>query len=141
MALAGTRSTSGSALIPWPLRWRDGLGFASGVSVVPHYDAWPEPFSALIALQAPRGWVVLGIDEETAVVGTGRGVAGPRPVAGHGLARPPSRAIPAGEAFRSSGARGLDAHGWGIRGVLVLRAGLPSSRTASSDRSAPRGDD
>ena len=25
------------------------------VAVVPHYDAWPEPLSALIALQAPRG--------------------------------------------------------------------------------------
>ena len=40
-----------------------------GVSVVPHYDAWPEPMSALVALQAPRGSVVLGIDEETAVIG------------------------------------------------------------------------
>jgi cyanophycinase len=56
-------------LAPWPLRWRRGLGFAPGMSVVPHYDAWPEPFSALIALQAPRGSQVLGIDEETAVVG------------------------------------------------------------------------
>ena len=37
--------------------------------MLPHYDAWPEPFSALIALQAPRGVVVLGIDEDTAVVG------------------------------------------------------------------------
>ena len=36
---------------------------------MPHYDAWAEPFSALIALQAPRGSVVLGIDEETAVIG------------------------------------------------------------------------
>ena len=36
---------------------------------MPHYDAWPEPFSALIALQAPRGSVLLGIDEETAVIG------------------------------------------------------------------------
>jgi cyanophycinase len=56
-------------VLPWPLRWGRGLGVARGVSVVPHYDAWPEPFSALIALQAPRGSVVLGIDEETAVVG------------------------------------------------------------------------
>ena len=46
-----------------------GLGFAPGVSVIPHYDAWPEPLSALIALQAPRGSVLLGIDEETAVIG------------------------------------------------------------------------
>jgi cyanophycinase len=54
---------------PWPLRWRRGLGTARGVSVVPHYDAWPEPLPALIALQAPRGAVVLGIDDDTAVVG------------------------------------------------------------------------
>jgi cyanophycinase len=55
--------------LPWPLRWGQGLGFAAGVSVIPHYDAWPEPLSALIALQAPRGSVLLGIDEETAVIG------------------------------------------------------------------------
>jgi cyanophycinase len=56
-------------LLPWPLRWGQGLGLAHGVSVIPHYDAWPEPMSVLIALQAPRGSVVLGIDEETAVIG------------------------------------------------------------------------
>ena len=36
---------------------------------MPHYDAWPEPVCALIALQAPRGSTVLGIDEGTAAVG------------------------------------------------------------------------
>ena len=56
-------------LVPWPLRWRPGLGLVPGVSVVPHYDAWPEPICALVALQAPHGSVVLGIDEETALVG------------------------------------------------------------------------
>lgn len=69
MALAGHAFDFRAKLMPWPLRWGRGLGFASGVSVVPHYDAWPEPFSALIALQAPRGSVVVGIDEETAVIG------------------------------------------------------------------------
>jgi cyanophycinase len=69
MVLAGHIFDFRLRLAPWPLRWRRGLGFAPGVSVVPHYDAWPEPFSALIALQAPRGSQVLGIDEETAVVG------------------------------------------------------------------------
>jgi cyanophycinase len=69
MALAGHAFDFRARLVPWPLRWGSGLGFARGVSVVPHYDAWPEPLSALIALQAPRGSVVLGIDEETAVVG------------------------------------------------------------------------
>jgi cyanophycinase len=56
-------------LVPWPLRWRPGLGFAAGVSVVPHYDAWPESLCVLVALQAPGGSHVLGIDEGTAVVG------------------------------------------------------------------------
>ena len=54
---------------PWPLHWRGGLGFAPGACVVPHYDAWPEALSALIVLQAPRGSTVVGIDEETAVLG------------------------------------------------------------------------
>ena len=70
MALAGRSFDFRVRISPWPLRWSEGLGLAGGgVSVVPHYDAWPEPFSALIALQAPRGCTVLGIDEETAVIG------------------------------------------------------------------------
>lgn len=69
MGLAGHAFDFRMRLSPWPLRWRSGLGFAPGISVVPHYDAWPEPLSAMIALQAPRGCAVLGIDEETAVVG------------------------------------------------------------------------
>ena len=69
MALASHAFDFRVKLMPFPLRWGDGLGLAGGLSVVPHYDAWPEPFSALIAFQAPRGSVVLGIDEDTAVVG------------------------------------------------------------------------
>jgi cyanophycinase len=69
MIMAGHAFEFRVRVAPWPLRWRQGLGFAPGVSVVPHYDAWPEPLSALIALQAPRGSVVLGIDEDTAVIG------------------------------------------------------------------------
>jgi cyanophycinase len=69
MALAGYAFDFRVRLMPFPLRWASALGFAPGVSVVPHYDAWPEPFTALIAFQAPRGSVVLGIDEDTAVVG------------------------------------------------------------------------
>ena len=69
MALAGFAFDFRARLMPFPLRWGTGLGFAPGLSVVPHYDAWPEPLSALIAFQAPRGSVVLGIDEDTAVVG------------------------------------------------------------------------
>jgi cyanophycinase-like exopeptidase len=57
--------------IPLPLliRWPEGLALVAGVAVLPHYDAWPEPLSAMVALQAPKGVVVLGIDEGTAVVG------------------------------------------------------------------------
>ncbi|MFL5649743.1 MAG: Type 1 glutamine amidotransferase-like domain-containing protein [Chloroflexota bacterium] len=69
MVLAGHLFDPRGRVVPWPLRWRAGLGFVEGASVVPHYDAWPEPLTALIALQAPRGSVVLGIDEDTAVVG------------------------------------------------------------------------
>ena len=55
--------------LPIPIRWRAGLGLVDGVAVLPHYDAWPEPFSASVALQSPRGSVVLGIDEDTAAFG------------------------------------------------------------------------
>jgi cyanophycinase-like exopeptidase len=55
--------------LPFPIRWRAGLGLVHGVAVLPHYDAWPEPFSASVALQSPRGSVVLGIDEDTAAFG------------------------------------------------------------------------
>lgn len=57
--------------IPWPLRWGTGLGLVPGAAVLPHYDAWPESVTALMALQAPRGITVLGIDEDTALVGRG----------------------------------------------------------------------
>ena len=55
--------------LPFPIRWRTGLGLVAGVAVLPHYDAWPEPLSASVALQSPRGSVVLGIDEDTAAFG------------------------------------------------------------------------
>jgi cyanophycinase len=55
--------------LPFPIKWPNGLSLVEGIAVLPHYDAWPEPLSALVALQAPKGAVVLGIDEDTAVVG------------------------------------------------------------------------
>ncbi len=69
MALAGHAFSFRIRPLPWPMRWQLGLGVVPGATVVPHYDAWPEPFSALMALQAPRGSAVLGIDEDTGVVG------------------------------------------------------------------------
>jgi len=59
--------------MPFPVRWTSGLALVDGVAVIPHYDAWPEVLSALLVLQAPRGGVVLGIDEDTAVVGVNGG--------------------------------------------------------------------
>jgi cyanophycinase len=56
-------------ILPWPLRWRAGLAVVPGAAIIPRYDAWPEPLSALMALQAPRGSVVVGLDKGTAVVG------------------------------------------------------------------------
>ena len=69
MVLAERQLEFRRRILPWPLRWRAGLAFVPGAAVIPRYDAWPEPLSALMALQAPRGSVVLGLDEGTAVVG------------------------------------------------------------------------
>jgi cyanophycinase len=55
--------------LPFPLRWPHGLGLLDGVAVLPHYNAWPEAVAAFVVLQAPRGGVILGIDEDTATVG------------------------------------------------------------------------
>jgi cyanophycinase len=52
-----------------PSRWRPGLGVVPGVAVAPHYDRFPETFMAPLMLLAPAGVRVLGIDEETALVG------------------------------------------------------------------------
>jgi cyanophycinase len=69
MVLAGRHWATPRRRLIWPLRWHDGLGVFEGASVVPHYDAFPEAFAVLLVTQAPRGAAVLGIDEETAVVG------------------------------------------------------------------------
>ena len=69
MVLAGHAFDFRLGLLPWLLRWRQGFDLVPGASVMPHYDAWPEPICALIAFQAPRGSVVIGIDEGTAAVG------------------------------------------------------------------------
>jgi cyanophycinase-like exopeptidase len=69
MTLAGRHWDVRGRRLFWPLRWRHGLGIVPGATVIPHYDAWPEPLSALLVLQAPRGLPILGIDEETAAIG------------------------------------------------------------------------
>jgi cyanophycinase len=55
--------------LPWPARWERAMAVVPGVAVLPHYDRWPEPLCALLALQAPRGATVLGVDEGTVLVG------------------------------------------------------------------------
>jgi cyanophycinase len=69
MVLGGCQVNLHRVMLPWPLRWRPALGVVPGIAVFPHYNAWPEPFTALMALQAPEGTIVLGIDEGTALVG------------------------------------------------------------------------
>ena len=53
----------------WPVHWRHGLAAAGGIVVLPRYDAHPEPVMALLALRAPQGITVVGIDRDTAVIG------------------------------------------------------------------------
>ncbi len=69
MALVERVMALRGGLLPWPLRWRDGLAVVEGIAVLPGYDRMPEPLAALLALQAPRGTAVLGLDEGTAIVG------------------------------------------------------------------------
>jgi hypothetical protein len=54
-----------------PLGFEPGLGVVQGVAVLPHYDRFPETLAALRVAQAPRGIVVLGIDEGTAAIQLG----------------------------------------------------------------------
>jgi cyanophycinase-like exopeptidase len=70
MVLAGHQLRSGGrSFARFPIGWRDALGLVPGTIVIPHYDAFPEPLSVAIALAAPADTLVLGIDEDTALVG------------------------------------------------------------------------
>jgi cyanophycinase len=52
-----------------PLGFEAGLGVVAGAAVLPHYDRFPETLAALRVAQAPKGTVILGIDEDTAAIG------------------------------------------------------------------------
>jgi cyanophycinase len=52
-----------------PLGFEPGLGLIGGLAVLPHYDRFPETLAAVRVARAPRGTVVLGIDEATAAIG------------------------------------------------------------------------
>jgi len=58
----------GRRFVRFPGGWRDALGFVEGVAVLPHYDAFPEPLAALLALAPRRRAALIGIDEETAAI-------------------------------------------------------------------------
>jgi cyanophycinase-like exopeptidase len=51
------------------VHWRQGLGLVDGVSIVPAYNDRPEAIRALAAFTAPRGLVMVGLDDATALVG------------------------------------------------------------------------
>ena len=69
MVLAGRQALLRRRMLPFPMRWQTALDVVPGTAVFPHYDRIPEPIAALMALQAPRGTAVIGIDEATALVG------------------------------------------------------------------------
>lgn len=50
-----------------------GLGLLSGVAVVPHHDTWSEEKVHRTQQLAPKGLVVAGVDERTALVRDGDG--------------------------------------------------------------------
>jgi cyanophycinase len=68
MVLAGRQlRIRGRAVLPF--RWETALQEAPGLAVIPHYDRIPEPYAAILALGAPRSVTVLGLDEDTAMIG------------------------------------------------------------------------
>lgn len=70
MVLGGYQLSLGSrGFLQPPFGWQDALGYVAGIVVLPHYDAMPETLVVPLALAAPDGAVVVGIDEDTAVVG------------------------------------------------------------------------
>ncbi len=69
MVLASRQAEMRRGKLPFPIRWQTALGIVEGAAVLPHYDRYPETMVALLALQAPRLTTILGIDEETALVG------------------------------------------------------------------------
>lgn len=63
----------GSALLAprlrWPLATEPALGLLPDTLILPHYDALPAPLRALASWGVPPGLTLLGIDEDTALVG------------------------------------------------------------------------
>ena len=70
MVLGGHQlRVGGRRFLQLPVSWEDGLGLVPNVIILPHYDAIPETLVAPVVLAAPAGAIVVGIDEETALIG------------------------------------------------------------------------
>jgi cyanophycinase len=72
MVLAG-RQIRLRRRLPFLVGWEPALDVVPGVAILPHYDRIPEPLVAAFAIRSPRDTIVLGIDEDTALVGLGDG--------------------------------------------------------------------
>jgi cyanophycinase len=59
----------GRRFLQMPVGWEDALGLVPGIVVMPHYDAVPETLIAPLALAVPDDSLLVGIDENTALVG------------------------------------------------------------------------
>jgi cyanophycinase len=69
MVLGGHQMRFGQGGFAKPAGWQEALGLVPGLVVMPHYDAIPETLVAPLVLAAPTGSTVIGIDENTALVG------------------------------------------------------------------------
>lgn len=52
--------------------WRKGLGLVAGAAVIPHFKGVSSERWAQLQAESPAGLALLGIDEQTAMVGEGR---------------------------------------------------------------------
>ena len=56
--------------IPAINKWQSGFGLVPNAIIAPHYNEFPEVFSNLIFGSRPRETFLIGVDAETALVGS-----------------------------------------------------------------------
>jgi cyanophycinase len=56
--------------IPTINQWQSGFGLVPDAIIAPHYNEFPEVFSTLIFGSRPQGTFLIGVDAETALVGS-----------------------------------------------------------------------
>jgi cyanophycinase len=72
MALAEWTLVRRAGTAGWmPSHWEPGLGVVPGVGIIPHYDRFGPERTMPRVEAAPAGLVVLGIDEDTVILGAG----------------------------------------------------------------------